>query len=111
MEAIAGSQGIDLKRLKRGAASACALLKALAHEDRLLLLCQLSAGELCVSDIEARSGIHQPSLSQQLAVLRNARLLATRREGTRIYYRLASHEATAVMQTLYEQFCAPKAKR
>ena len=102
---------IDLKRVKRSAASACSLLKALAHEDRLLLLCQLTEGELCVGELEERLGIHQPSLSQQLGVLRNEGLVSTRREGTRIYYQLKSLQAIAVMQTLYGQFCSPKAKR
>ena len=102
---------IDLKRVKRAAATACSLLKALAHEDRLLLLCQLAEGERCVSELEELLDIRQPSLSQQLGVLRNEGLVTTRRDGTRIYYALASREAVAVMQTLYEQFCAPKARR
>lgn len=102
---------IDLTRVKHAAASACSLLKALAHEDRLLLLCQLTEGELCVGELEERLGIHQPSLSQQLGVLRNEGLVSTRREGTRIYYQIKSQQAIAVMQTLYGQFCAPKAKR
>lgn len=104
-------EAIDLKKVKRAAASACALLKALAHEDRLLLLCQLTEGELCVGELEERLGIRQPSLSQQLGVLRNEGLVATRREGTRIYYQLKSPQAIAVMGTLYGQFCVPKAKR
>lgn len=102
---------IDLKRVKRSAASACSLLKALAHEDRLVLLCQLAEGERCVGELEELLDIRQPSLSQQLGVLRNEGLVTTRREGTRIYYALASREAIAVMYTLYQQFCLPKAGR
>ena len=102
---------IDLKRVKRAAATACSLLKALAHEDRLVLLCQLAEGERSVGELEELLDIRQPSLSQQLGVLRNEGLVSTRREGTRIYYALASTEAIAVMRTLYEQFCAPKARR
>ena len=102
---------IDLKRVKRAASTACSLLKALAHEDRLVLLCQLAEGERSVGELEALLDIHQPSLSQQLGVLRNEGLVTTRREGTRIFYALASREAIAVMHTLYEQFCAPKARR
>ena len=102
---------IDLKRLRRSAASACALLKALAHEDRLVLLCQLAEGERSVGELEELLDIRQPSLSQQLGVLRNEGLVITRREGTRIYYALASREAIAVMSTLYQQFCLLKGRR
>ena len=102
---------IDLKRVKRAAATACSLLKALAHEDRLVLLCQLAEGECSVGELEELLDIRQPSLSQQLGVLRNEGLVTTRREGTRIDSALASREAIAVMHTLYEQFCTPKARR
>lgn len=102
---------IDLKRVRRSAAGACSLLKALAHEDRLMLLCQLAVGERCVGELEEMLDIHQPSLSQQLGILRNEGLVATRREGTRIYYSLASREAAAVVSTLYQQFCLPRAGR
>ena len=78
----------------------------LANPDRLLLMCQLSQGELSVGELEARLGIHQPTLSQQLAVLRENGLVATRREGKNIIYAVASEQALAVMAVLYEQFCA-----
>lgn len=102
---------IDLTRVRRSAASACSLLKALGHEHRLVLLCQLAEGERCVGELEEMLDIRQPSLSQQLGVLRNEGLVTTRREGTRIYYTLASREAVAVMSTLYQQFCLPRAGR
>jgi hypothetical protein len=54
--------------------------------DRLLLLCQLSQGELCVSDLENKTGIRQPTLSQQLTVLREERLVITRCERKQIYF-------------------------
>ncbi|MDF3887791.1 metalloregulator ArsR/SmtB family transcription factor [Cupriavidus basilensis] len=97
---------IDLGTMQAAAAQACALLKVLANQDRLLLMCQLSQGELCVSDLEARLGIRQPTLSQQLGVLRENGLVTTRREGKSIFYSIASQEALAVMAVLYEQFCA-----
>jgi DNA-binding transcriptional ArsR family regulator len=49
----------------------------------------------------------QPTLSQQLAVLRQEGLVTTRRDGKQIFYSMASPEALAVMQVLYQQFCAP----
>ncbi|WP_149135299.1 ArsR/SmtB family transcription factor [Cupriavidus campinensis] len=97
---------IDLGAMKAAAAQACALLKLLANQDRLLLMCQLSQGERCVSDLETQLGIRQPTLSQQLGVLRENGLVTTRREGKSIFYSIASQEALAVMAVLYEQFCA-----
>jgi ArsR family transcriptional regulator len=96
---------LNLQQMQAAAAKACALLKALGNPDRLLLLCQLTQGEYCVSELEATLGIQQPTLSQQLGVLREEKLVNTRREGKQIYYSLASEEATAVMKVLYEQFC------
>lgn len=98
----------DLQEMQRAAARACSLLKTLGNADRLLLLCQLTQGEFCVSEFEAMLGIQQPTLSQQLAVLREEKLVNTRREGKQIFYSLASTEAMAVLQTLYQLYCAPK---
>lgn len=95
----------DLNAMRDSAAKASGLLKALANPDRLLLLCQLSQGELCVSDLEKLVGLQQPSLSQQLTVLRQEQLVNTRREGKQIYYSIASSEAMAVMQLLYTLYC------
>jgi ArsR family transcriptional regulator len=82
-------------------------LKALAHADRLLLLCQLHEGEKCVNELGALAGLEQPSLSQQLAVLRRERLVATRRAGKQVVYRVASPAVAAVLQALYQAFCEP----
>ena len=86
---------------------AASLLKALAHPDRLLLLCQLVDGERCVGDLGAATGIGQPSLSQQLAVLRAERLVTARRSGQRVLYRVTSPAALAVLRTLHTLFCPP----
>ncbi|MBC7444310.1 MAG: helix-turn-helix transcriptional regulator, partial [Polaromonas sp.] len=77
---------IDTEALRRAAAQAVAALKLLANEDRLLLLCQLSQGERCVSELESQLGIRQPTLSQQLGVLRAEGVVTTRRQGKNIYY-------------------------
>ena len=100
---------IDLTTMRASADAACRLMKVLANPDRLLLLCQLAQGERCPSDLEAELGIVQPTLSQQLGVLRDEGLVATRREGKHIHYRLSNDRARAVMQVLYAQFCAPTA--
>lgn len=96
----------DPQAMAAAAARACALLKTLGNTDRLLLLCQLTRGEFCVGELESMLGIQQPTLSQQLGVLREERLVETRREGKQIYYSLASREAAAVMQVLYQLYCA-----
>ncbi|MEE3157448.1 MAG: metalloregulator ArsR/SmtB family transcription factor [Pseudomonadota bacterium] len=96
----------DIQRLRSSADQAHQLLKALANRDRLLLLCQLVDCERNVGELEELLGIVQPTLSQQLAVLRREGLVDTRREGKQVYYSVASREALAILHTLYGLFCA-----
>ena len=96
---------MDLEEMQSAAGRACRLMKVLANPDRLLILCQLSQGEHRVGELEELLGIVQPTLSQQLTVLRDEALVATRRDGKHIYYRLESPRALAVIQVLYDQFC------
>ena len=81
-------------------------LKALANENRLVILCTLADGEKNVGELEEILGIRQPTLSQQLARLRSENMVATRRESKQIYYHLASKEAEQVIGLLYELFCS-----
>lgn len=101
---------IDLAGLRNAAQSAAGLMKVLANPDRLLLLCELAAGEKNVGELEAATGIGQPTLSQQLTVLRAQALVGTRREGKNIYYSVASPQAMAVLEVLYAQFCEKPAR-
>jgi len=94
--------------LRKAASRAVGALKVLANEDRLLLLCQLSQGEASVGELEELLGIRQPTLSQQLGVLRNEGVVHTRREGKQIFYRVADPELLQVLATLYRIYC-PKA--
>lgn len=96
---------LDFDVMRTNAFHASNFLKVLANPDRLLLLCQLSQGEQCVGDLEKLVGIKQPTLSQQLTILRSENLVGTRREGKLIYYSIASKEALLIMNLLYEQFC------
>jgi DNA-binding transcriptional ArsR family regulator len=96
---------LQLAEMQAAAGRASALLKALSHPDRLLLLCQLSQGEFCVSELEQVLTIRQPSLSQQLGILRQEGLVDSRREGKQMYYRIASDDALAILQLLYSRFC------
>lgn len=98
---------IDPVALQAAAGRAVAALKLLANEERLLLLCQLSQGEQCVSELEERLGIRQPTLSQQLGVLRNEGVVATRRDGKRIYYRVADPALLEILTVLHRLYgCA-----
>lgn len=96
---------LDVTRLRSAARDATKLLRALANEDRLLILCQLTQGELSVGELEAQLDIRQPTLSQQLAVLRTEQLVSTRRDGKRIYYAVGDASLLAVLSCLYDQFC------
>jgi DNA-binding transcriptional ArsR family regulator len=96
---------LDMVQLRVAAGRAVGTLKLLANEDRLLLLCQLSQGEACVSDLEAGLGIRQPTLSQQLGVLRNEGVVQTRREGKNIFYRVSDPALLQVLALLYRLYC------
>ncbi|MEG0002953.1 MAG: metalloregulator ArsR/SmtB family transcription factor [Comamonas sp.] len=96
---------IDPEALRAAAGQAVAALKVLANQDRLLLLCQLSQGELCVSELEEALAIHQPTLSQQLGVLRSEGVVETRRQGKKIYYRVADPALLEILAVLYRLYC------
>lgn len=94
-----------LKSVQKSALQATKLMKVLANRNRLLLLCEIAQGEKCVSDLESSTGISQPTLSQQLTVLRENKIVQTRRDGKQIHYTVKSQSALAIMEVLYEQFC------
>ena len=96
---------IDPDLLRQAAGEAVGALKVLANEDRLLLLCQLSQGQMCVGDLEEALGIRQPTLSQQLGVLRNEGVVGTRREGKNIFYSVADARLLKVLEVLYRLYC------
>ena len=95
----------DLELLRANADAAGQLLKALANPDRLLLLCQLSQGERHVSELEALLGIVQPTLSQQLGVLRQEKVVSTRRAGKQIFYSVNDPKALVILNQLYALYC------
>jgi DNA-binding transcriptional ArsR family regulator len=95
----------DLDDMRTASSQACRLMKVLANSDRLLILCQLIKGERRVGELEELLGIVQPTLSQQLSVLRDEELVSARREGKSIYYALTSSKALAVIEVLHKQFC------
>jgi len=99
------SDEINLKKMQKSADKACRLMKALSNRDRLMLLCQINLAEKSVTELEEILKIHQPTLSQQLTVLRKEGLVKTRRSGKKIYYSLTSEIAASVMSLMYSHFC------
>ena len=92
--------------MMENARAATELLKALSNETRLMILCMLADGERSVSEMETMLDMRQPTVSQQLARLRADRLVATRRDGKTIYYKLASTNAKVIIDSLYSLYCA-----
>jgi ArsR family transcriptional regulator len=86
--------------------AAAEFLRALAHPMRLRILCRLLDGECAVSGFESELGMKQPNLSQQLAALREARLVVTRREAKSIFYRLADARVEGVLAALHAAFAS-----
>jgi DNA-binding transcriptional ArsR family regulator len=103
---------IETEVLRGAADDAVAALKLLANRERLLLLCQIAKGRSCVSDLEAELDIRQPTLSQQLGVLRRDGVVDTEREGKNIYYSIRDPRTLEILETLYRIYCPqPAAKR
>ena len=98
---------IDIEKLRASANQAAKKMHVLANPDRLLLLCQISLGERSVSQLEEQTGIMQPTLSQQLGVLRKENIVHTRRDGKYIYYSVADKSAMAILHALYQEYCQP----
>lgn len=97
----------DLAVFEESAGRAASLLRLLGNEKRLMVLCQLADEELSVGALQDRIGLSQSALSQHLALLRENGIVATRREGQTIHYRIADPAALRVIQTLAELFCPP----
>ncbi len=92
----------DMQRHSKDAAN---LLKSLANQHRLLILCSLVAGELSVGELNEMIPLSQSSLSQHLASLRQGGLVKTRRESQTIYYSLSGDEAIKIIEVLQSIYC------
>lgn len=96
----------SLSRFAGQAAVAVSVLKSIAHESRLLVLCFLSeAGELSVGDLVNRIGLSQSALSQHLAKLRAEGLVATRKDAQTVFYRVADDKVLTLLGTLHDLYC------
>jgi len=97
---------MTLEEFKAHAGDATRLLKALANESRLMILCNLSGGEMTVGALNGLVPLSQSALSQHLALLRRDGLVETRREAQTIYYSLVDGPAASVIGVLHEIFCS-----
>lgn len=98
-------EAIGLDRFQESASEASRLLRSLSNEHRLMILCRLGEGELQVSQLQAHLDLSQSALSQHLARLRDDGLVAARREGTAVFYRIADPAALKVIVVLAEIYC------
>lgn len=106
LTASANMPALDLEWMRGQAAEVVSLLKVMGNPDRLLLLCQMLQGEYSVGELEEMLDIHQPTLSQQLGVLRGEGLVSTRRDGKYIFYSVAHPHVQAILETLHRLYCA-----
>ena len=97
----------DIAAMTQSAREATGLLKALAHEGRLMILCFLATGEKSVSELEHLLQSRQAAVSQQLTRLRLEGLVDYRREGKAIYYRISDDRAGRMLELLYDMYCEP----
>ena len=95
----------DLRAMRKHAGGAASMMRALSHEARLLVLCELVGGERTAGELVERSGLSQSALSQHLAKLRDENLVATRREAQSIFYRIADPKAARLLSVLHEIYC------
>ena len=93
------------EELRVHAGEATRLLKALANESRLMILCNLTEGELTVGQLNEFIPLSQSALSQHLALLRRDGLVKTRRQAQTIYYSLADGPASRVIEILHVIYC------
>jgi DNA-binding transcriptional ArsR family regulator len=110
-KAVEHLESVDLDQMGQSAREATEFLKALAHESRLLILCDLLDGEKSVGELESFLDLRQSTVSQQLARLRLEGLVAARRDGKTIYYSIANEKVRAVIGVLYSAFCGIKPSR
>ena len=106
IEALGPEDFSRMTELHDMATSACELLKAMANEWRLMILCNLAEGEKTVSELQSLLGLSQSALSQHLAILRRERIVKARKHAQSVSYSLSGDEATKVMETLHEVFCS-----
>ena len=88
------------------ASEAVRLLKSLSHPSRLMILCQLVEGEKSAGDLQQQSHLSQSAFSQHLSLLRQQKLVKTRKEGLYVYYSIADTKVAQILGVLHQIYCA-----
>jgi len=107
-DTVAAKDNAQLTELHDMATNACELLKAMANEWRLMILCQLSEGEKTVSELQSLLGLSQSALSQHLAILRREKIVRSRKHAQSVSYSLTGDDATKVMESrseMWQSYC------
>ncbi|APR70169.1 MULTISPECIES: ArsR/SmtB family transcription factor [Acinetobacter] len=96
---------LEIEAMRESADIVVNVLKSLANTDRLIILCHLTQKELNVSQIAEVTKIVQPTLSQQLMMLRKSKVVSTRRDGKQIFYSILDPKLSILLETLYKHYC------
>ncbi|MDR9830454.1 metalloregulator ArsR/SmtB family transcription factor [Vibrio sp. FNV 38] len=96
---------LNLNEMRASAADAAEMLKVMAHPERLMVLCQLTQGEVCVGDLQGQSTLSQSAFSQHLTVLRKHNLVKVRKASQQVFYSLADPRVEAMLGSLHSVFC------
>lgn len=107
-EFLTAKDGFSAGEMRENAAEVSDLLKSIAHEGRLMILCHLASGEKSVTELEHLLAARQATVSQQLARLRAEGIVADRREGKTIHYSIKDERVVHLLGLVYNLFCVPK---
>lgn len=99
---------MDLDQIKANATEAESFLKLIANKNRLMILCSLIDKECSVTELNQAVPLTQSALSQHLAALRKAEMVATRRDAQTIYYSVTDVKVKQIIEKMYEFFCKAK---
>jgi len=95
----------DMKNMENNVSEACAMLKAIANQTRLMIVCQLVEKEMSVGELLKIIPMSQSAMSQHLSILRREQIVKTRRDAQSIFYRLESKEARVILETVHGLYC------
>lgn len=101
---------MNIKDMENSAQDAASLLRILANEKRLMIVCQLVGGEMNVGALSEALDARQSTVSQQLALLRSEGIVSSRKDAQTVYYSIADEHALRLVSLLYDMFCRPSAK-
>lgn len=98
-------EAVNIDQMKSNAVEVSELLKIMAHPERLMVLCQLTKGEVGVRQLQQSSSLGQSAFSQHLTVLRKHELIKARKESQQVFYSLADSRVAQLIQSLQTVFC------